>query len=171
LICSLPESSQRNSAVQRPKTLFTDDLVDGMSSVPILRSFLGVGEGVHLCLQPDLYNLHRTHDSNSFRNTGAQASCKASKNRKSVKRTAKTAVASDVKHTDEDIADGRLPSFLIGQKVLVRLEARKPNGHFWHDSRKNGAKTFVERQGGFTSDDLGSSSDEPSWFCLSPFDG
>lgn len=72
-----------------------------------------------------------------------------------------------MKHTDEDVADGRLPSLLVGQKVLVRFETRKSNGHFRHNSRKNGTKTLVKRQGGLSLDDLGSRGDESSWFGLS----
>lgn len=72
-----------------------------------------------------------------------------------------------MKRTDEDVTDGSLPGFLVSQKVLVRFETGESNGHFGHDTRKNGTKTLVKRQRRLSLDDLGSSSDEPSWFRLS----
>jgi len=72
----------------------------------------------------------------------------------------------EVKRTNEDIADGRFPRLLIGQEVFVRLETSESNRHFWHDSRKDGAKALVERQGRLSLDNLNSCCDEPSWFRL-----
>ena len=67
-----------------------------------------------------------------------------------------------MKRTDEDVADGRFPRLLVGQKVFVRLETGETNGHFWHDTRKDGTETLVECQGCLSSNNLGSCSDEPS---------
>jgi hypothetical protein len=71
-----------------------------------------------------------------------------------------------VKRTDEDIADGRFPRLLIGQKVLVRLETGESNRHFGHDTRKDSTETLVKCQGRLPLDDLDPCSDEPSWFRL-----
>jgi len=72
-----------------------------------------------------------------------------------------------VKRTDENVADGRLPSFLVSQKVLVGLETSESNRHFGYDTRKNGTETLVKRQRRLSLYDLNSRSDEPSWFRLS----
>lgn len=72
-----------------------------------------------------------------------------------------------MKRTDEYVAHGRLPSFLVGQKVLVSFETSEANGHFGNDPGKDGAETFVKRQRGFSLDDLNSGRDKPSWFRLS----
>jgi len=135
-----------------------------MSSVPVLGNFLGISEGVHLRLQPDLHDLHRTHNSDSFRNTGAQTSCLMSKDRKFIRRMSR---GKKVKRTDENVTDGRLPGCLVCQEILVCLEAGEPNRHFGHDTRKDGTETLVKRQRRLSSDDLGSCSDEASWFRLS----
>ena len=50
-----------------------------------------------------------------------------------------------MKRTDEDVTDGRLPSLLVGQKVLVCLETGESNSHFGYDSGKNGTETLVKR--------------------------
>lgn len=71
-----------------------------------------------------------------------------------------------MKRTDEDIADGRFPCLLVGEEILVRLEASEPNRHLWYDTRKDGTKTLVKRQWCLSLNDLGSCSNEPSWFSL-----
>ena len=71
-----------------------------------------------------------------------------------------------MKRTDEDVSDRRLPGFLVGQKVFVRFETGESNGHFGHDTRKDGAETLVERQWCFPLNNLDSGSNEPSWFRL-----
>lgn len=73
-----------------------------------------------------------------------------------------------MKRTDENVADGRFPRFLIGQKALVCLETGEPNRHFGHDARKDGTETLIKRQRCLSSDNLGTRSDETSWFRLSP---
>ena len=71
-----------------------------------------------------------------------------------------------MKRTNEDIADGRFPRFLIGQEVFVGLETGEANRHLGHDSRKDGAEALVKRQGRLSLDNLSSCCDEPSWFRL-----
>ena len=75
-----------------------------------------------------------------------------------------------MKRTNENVADGRLPGLLVGQKVLVGLETGEPNRHFGHDTRKNGTETLVKRERGLSLHNLDPCSDEPSWFRLSSCD-
>lgn len=96
---------------------------------------------------------------------------KRRQNRKLVKTDCRGLQRQVMKRTDEDSADGRLPSLLVSQKILVGLETRKSNGHFGYDPRKNGTETLVERQGGLSLNDLRSGSDKPSWLRLSLGEG
>ena len=50
-----------------------------------------------------------------------------------------------MKRTDEDVANGRLPGFFIGQKTLVCLEAGETNGHLGYDAGKDGTEALVKR--------------------------
>ena len=39
-----------------------------------------------------------------------------------------------MKRTDKNIADGRLPGFLVGQKALIGLETGESNRHLGDDA-------------------------------------
>lgn len=72
-----------------------------------------------------------------------------------------------MKRTDENVANGRLPGFFVGQKVLVGLETGESDRHLRYDTRKNGTEALVKRQWRLSLNNLDSCSDEPSWFRLS----
>lgn len=72
----------------------------------------------------------------------------------------------EAKRTDENVTDGRLPGFLIGQKALIRLKTGESNRHLGYDAGENCTETLVQRQWRFPLHDLDPGSNEPSWFRL-----
>ena len=75
LVGSLSQCSQADTAVQSFRSFFPQDDKQGVSGVAVLWHVERVRHRVHLSLQPDLDDLHRSDDEHGFSNTSSETSC------------------------------------------------------------------------------------------------
>lgn len=74
-----------------------------------------------------------------------------------------------VRHTDENVANARLPCSFVRQPAFVRLEACEADGHFRDNARQDRAEPLVQRKWRFALHDSDASRDDTARLRLPPF--
>ena len=72
MVGCLSESSQGDTTVESSETLFSNDGIDGVSSVSVSWCLQWISERVLLCLQPNLHDFHGRYDSDRLRDTSTE---------------------------------------------------------------------------------------------------
>ena len=70
------------------------------------------------------------------------------------------------RRTDKDIPNARLPRGFVRQPTLVRLEARKADGHLGDNAGHDRTQPFVQRKWCFTPHNANASCNDTPRFCL-----